>query len=213
MYRNRAFGDPHSQYVVSVYFAIVTLTTLGYGDVLPTNNTERVFTVFLAISGAALFSFLISSISSLVCQGNAFEKLVHERMSEMTDLCRQRRLPQTLQVRARRQVAHLADRAPHLVQGLELLPRSLRNEMVELLTRNSVGLVPMFDALGLDGRARLAGVLRPCLFQPGQQIFHALDIGEAPQTAAPPLRFGEFSLGVCRCCVQSTSTQRLRPRC
>mmetsp|Transcript_8900 Transcript_8900/g.7781 ORF Transcript_8900/g.7781 Transcript_8900/m.7781 type:complete len:90 (+) Transcript_8900:57-326(+) len=38
------------------YFAIQTLTTVGYGDISATNTTERLFRAFLMIISVILFS-------------------------------------------------------------------------------------------------------------------------------------------------------------
>ena len=177
MYATRWDGDVHSQYLVSLYFAVVTLTTLGYGDVVPTNHAERVFCLFLVVGGAVLFSFFVASVSALVVRGNAFENAVARRAAALTDLCRHHRLPPTAQVRAVHHVRHAAAHAPHLVQDLSLLPRAARSELVDLLAGGRLGLVPMFDGLGPDGRARLAELLLPCAFPERCEIYHALDAG------------------------------------
>ena len=56
------------RYVVAVYWAIVTITTTGYGDVLPVTETERLFAIFVALLGAVVFSYSVGTISLLVSQ-------------------------------------------------------------------------------------------------------------------------------------------------
>lgn len=46
------------------YFVIVTLTTVGYGDVTPHTYSEKVITVFLIIIGVFVFSTITAAISS-----------------------------------------------------------------------------------------------------------------------------------------------------
>ena len=55
---------PHwRQYIVAIYFAIMTLTTVGYGDVNPTNDEEYIVVVSVTtlISHQHAFSFLFFS--------------------------------------------------------------------------------------------------------------------------------------------------------
>ena len=45
--------------VVSCYFAITMLSTVGYGDMYPISNTEKVVAVFCMMVGVAVFSVIM----------------------------------------------------------------------------------------------------------------------------------------------------------
>jgi hypothetical protein len=44
------------RWVDAYYFAVITLSTVGYGDHLPKTDTGKVFTIFYLILGLALFA-------------------------------------------------------------------------------------------------------------------------------------------------------------
>lgn len=48
--------------VDSYYFVVITLSTIGYGDLSPHTNAGKIFTIFFVIIGLAMFSTLISTI-------------------------------------------------------------------------------------------------------------------------------------------------------
>jgi len=50
-------------YVISIYFCITTLTTVGYGDINGTSKVERIFCIGLMLFGVVSFSFATSSLS------------------------------------------------------------------------------------------------------------------------------------------------------
>lgn len=45
------------------YFVIITLATIGYGDLAPRTNAGKFFTIFFVIFGIAIFSALITNIA------------------------------------------------------------------------------------------------------------------------------------------------------
>lgn len=53
-------------YVRAVYYVLITLFTIGFGDIYPSSNSEVVFTLFVIVNGMILVALLISSISSTI---------------------------------------------------------------------------------------------------------------------------------------------------
>jgi len=51
-------------YVDSAYFITATITTIGYGDLVPKTDFGKIFTIVLAFSGISLAFFIISAIAS-----------------------------------------------------------------------------------------------------------------------------------------------------
>ena len=45
---------------------MTTLTTTGYGDIVPTNDSERVLNVFIMVVGATVFGYVVANVSTLV---------------------------------------------------------------------------------------------------------------------------------------------------
>ena len=57
------------------YYAITTLTTIGYGDFHPISTSERVITSFVLLFGVSVFSYIM---------GNFIDILMHYRNQEGT---------------------------------------------------------------------------------------------------------------------------------
>ena len=95
-------APPHVQYLYSVYWALTTLTTVGYGDITPQNDLERAYSLFALLTGALIFGYMLSSIGSLVSAMDRQAAMVEERLDEVKDYIRWRKLPRDLVIRMRR---------------------------------------------------------------------------------------------------------------
>jgi len=66
-------------WIQSLYFVVVTLTTVGYGDIHPTNDVTRLFTVFFILIGVSV------AISSITIIGTRYLARREQRVSKRAD--------------------------------------------------------------------------------------------------------------------------------
>ena len=77
--------DVYSHYLSSFYWAIVTMTTIGYGDILPQNQGEISFLLGAIAISAMLFAFAITSICTFIINLNQNNVFKQQRMDELID--------------------------------------------------------------------------------------------------------------------------------
>ena len=51
-------------WVDSIYFSVITLTTVGYGDFSPTTTTGKVFTIFYVLAGIGIFVAVVTEVGT-----------------------------------------------------------------------------------------------------------------------------------------------------
>jgi len=71
------------QYVTSMYWVITTLSTVGYGDIVPVNTAERVLACFVMVMGGITFSIVVGRVSALLAIMDESKKKVIERTDEV----------------------------------------------------------------------------------------------------------------------------------
>ena len=52
----------------SLYWATCVIFTVGYGDVVPVANEERLFNILLFVVGTCIFAMVIVYVNDIVCQ-------------------------------------------------------------------------------------------------------------------------------------------------
>jgi voltage-gated potassium channel len=65
--------DIFSSVFQSLWWAIITLTTVGYGDVYPLTTGGRIFTFFVLIIGLAFIAFPTGLIASALTRAREIE--------------------------------------------------------------------------------------------------------------------------------------------
>ena len=73
------------KYIASLYWVIMTMTTVGYGDVHPVSTAGRGFTITLMMFGAAIFAYGITNIVSLVSGMNQSEWEFRKKMDQVNE--------------------------------------------------------------------------------------------------------------------------------
>ncbi len=52
--------------IISCYYTLTTLATVGYGDFYPVSDMERLIAVFLMLCGVAFFSYIMGSFIEII---------------------------------------------------------------------------------------------------------------------------------------------------
>lgn len=73
----------------AIYFCVVTLGTVGYGDIVPKTDAGKIFTIFYIIFGLAVIGGFFASLGQFIHPGQLFsrgETVVAQAKGEITDV-------------------------------------------------------------------------------------------------------------------------------
>ena len=66
----------HIRYLYSLYWAVTTMLTVGYGDITPTNKLEVLFNIFAMFVGCAMFGYSMNKIGEILNQAQRKKNLL-----------------------------------------------------------------------------------------------------------------------------------------
>lgn len=82
LYLGNEFSSPITDLPTAFYFSIVSMSTVGYGDLYPVTSTARLFTASIIVLGITVFATSISAIIGPVIGGN-LKRIVKGRISNV----------------------------------------------------------------------------------------------------------------------------------
>ena len=68
----------------SLYFTVITVTTIGYGDLAPITDEGKIFTIFFSFFGVAMAFYFLSLIGGWV-----FKKHLVNKVTEIKNVVKQ----------------------------------------------------------------------------------------------------------------------------
>ena len=73
-------------YIAAIYYIVVTITTVGYGDITGSSYIEIGFQMFLLIIGTLAYSFVISYISNYIIKKNEKSRVFEKNLSILKEI-------------------------------------------------------------------------------------------------------------------------------
>jgi CRP-like cAMP-binding protein len=138
------------RYLSSLYFSMAVFTTVGYGDILPVTSSEKIFTTIWLFFGVGLYSFFISSISSLLTASSIRRATLNDKLIMYSVLSKDMRLSDDLAkviaavVADEEQTTLLSFKQRHA--AVRFIPKTARVEVATSAYEGAVNGVPFLSS-------------------------------------------------------------------
>ncbi|KAG6591597.1 Potassium channel KAT3, partial [Cucurbita argyrosperma subsp. sororia] len=158
-------------YTYSIYWSIVTLATVGYGDLHAVNLGEKIFSICYMLFNIGLTSYLIGNMTNLIVHSAIRTFIMRDSINEILRYGSKNRLPESLKDQM---LAHmqLKFKTAELKQEevLEDLPKAIRTSIAQHLFRRTVENAYLFKDLSNDLIAQLVSEMKAEYFPPKVDI-------------------------------------------
>jgi voltage-gated potassium channel len=176
----RSAPDNLSYYIVSLYWAITTLTTVGYGDITPVTNFGRIYTMGVMIIGVGVYGIIIGNISRLMMLADKYTQERKEKLNGLHQYMRHYNIPSSLQRQVFSFYNHLLTKNITQEDGKVIndLPQALQNELNIYTKIKLIKNVHIFKDCSTPCLKMIAQKLEQTFHSPNEYIIRKGDVGE-----------------------------------
>ncbi|XP_053801630.1 potassium voltage-gated channel subfamily H member 5 [Vidua chalybeata] len=164
-----------SLYISSLYFTMTSLTTIGFGNIAPTTDGEKIFSVAMMMVGSLLYATIFGNVTTIFQQMYANTNRYHEMLNNVRDFLKLYQVPKGLSERVMDYIVSTWSMSKGIdtEKVLSICPKDMRADICVHLNRKVFNEHPAFR-LASDGCLRaLAVEFQTIHCAPGDLIYHA----------------------------------------
>lgn len=146
---NRQDESDSILYLCSLYFACTVLTTVGFGDILPYTEGEKIITILWMICGIGCYSFVVGNLSSVLSSLDQKQAFINEKLKLIQIFAEETHLPQEIAIKIGNKVKKALDTTSlndeERISLVHKLSKSLRFEMATEMYGNAIRGISFFN--------------------------------------------------------------------
>lgn len=136
-------------YIASLFWTITTLSTVGYGDIVPGTSVERMLAIAWMLFGVCFFSFTIGSLSTMLNSIDTKEMVLTNKLAAIDEFASEAKLDKSLRYRLRHALRYSIEQTGFSSSDkrsiFNELPRQLKYEVALAMHRGAAKSIPFFS--------------------------------------------------------------------
>ncbi|CAD8200402.1 unnamed protein product [Paramecium pentaurelia] len=100
--KNITEAEWSTKYIHAFYFSTITTLTIGYGDIVPQTDVERIYVIIMAMVICGLFGYTISSIGNILKQLTEKEQQFKQQMMHINNFLKKKKINKQLMLQVRK---------------------------------------------------------------------------------------------------------------
>ncbi|KAK8525950.1 hypothetical protein V6N12_020435 [Hibiscus sabdariffa] len=130
-YSNFREIDLWKRYILSLYFSVVTMVTVGYGDIHAVNVREMIFVMIYVSFDMILGAYLIGNMAALIVKGSKTERF-RDKMADLIKYMNRNNLDKQISKEIKGHLKLAYDRSYTEATALQDVPASIRTKAIKV---------------------------------------------------------------------------------
>uniref|UniRef100_A0A3Q0SQS1 Potassium voltage-gated channel subfamily H member 7 n=1 Tax=Amphilophus citrinellus TaxID=61819 RepID=A0A3Q0SQS1_AMPCI len=178
------YSDPNSgpsikdKYVTALYFTFSSLTSVGFGNVSPNTNSEKVFSICVMLIGSLMYASIFGNVSAIIQRLYSGTARYHAQMLRVKEFIRFHQIPNPLRQRLEEYFQHSWTYTNGIDMNTVLkgFPECLQADICLHLNRNLLDTCKAFQGATKGCLRALAMRFNSAHVPPGDTLVHSGDV-------------------------------------
>lgn len=165
------------RYIYSFYYVVIVMNTVGFGDIVPQTNIERVYSIFFIYVACGIFAYTINSIGLILHDINKKNNNLKHTILLINSYMKQKNISVDLRIRIRKYIEYIwqEERVQNETETHDIINKLSRNLKEELLL-NANGIIlrefPLFYmSFSEDSLRKLVYHIHEVSLTPGDLVY------------------------------------------
>ncbi|KAI0980017.1 hypothetical protein GJ496_005538 [Pomphorhynchus laevis] len=167
-----------SKYVTALYFTLSSLTSVGFGNVSPNTNLEKIFTIIVMLVGSLMYASIFGNVSAIIQRLYSGTARYHTQMLRVKEFIRFHNIPNPLKQRLEEYFQHAWSFTNGIDMNLVLkgFPDCLQADICIHLNKTLLQKYAAFKEMS-DGCLRMLAIkFKTTHLPPGDILIHKGDL-------------------------------------
>ncbi|XP_034180291.2 potassium voltage-gated channel seizure isoform X9 [Osmia lignaria lignaria] len=179
-YSHNNTGGPSikSRYITALYFTFSSLTSVGFGNVAPNTDAEKIFTIIVMLIGSLMYASIFGNVSAIIQRLYSGTARYHTQMLRVREFIRFHQIPNPLRQRLEEYFQH----AWTYTNGIDMnsvlkgFPECLQADICLHLNRNLLNNCRAFEGASPGCLRALSLKFKTTHAPPGDTLVHRGDV-------------------------------------
>ncbi|XP_055319902.1 potassium voltage-gated channel subfamily H member 2 isoform X3 [Sitodiplosis mosellana] len=167
-----------SRYITALYFTFTSLTSVGFGNVAPNTDAEKIFTICVMLVGSLMYASIFGNVSAIIQRLYSGTARYHTQMLRVREFIRFHQIPNPLRQRLEEYFQH----AWTYTNGIDMnsvlkgFPECLQADICLHLNRNLLNTCAAFEGASPGCLRALSLKFKTTHAPPGDTLVHKGDV-------------------------------------
>ncbi|XP_076229951.1 potassium voltage-gated channel seizure isoform X3 [Nomia melanderi] len=167
-----------SRYITALYFTFSSLTSVGFGNVAPNTDAEKIFTIVVMLIGSLMYASIFGNVSAIIQRLYSGTARYHTQMLRVREFIRFHQIPNPLRQRLEEYFQH----AWTYTNGIDMnsvlkgFPECLQADICLHLNRNLLNNCRAFEGASQGCLRALSLKFKTTHAPPGDTLVHRGDV-------------------------------------